>query len=452
MPQSSWMKHLLRPEVLLAEVFLLLALIVWAWGSGAVAALLTGPFAGPDRRYLVELATTLILLCLTALSGLACYAMYLGYLLTRRTQTIAEEMVSGLVVSREQFKLLYDNSSVPYFLMDDGGHIRNPNKACLRFFGGTTEECEAANFYERIDASVAVRQDVALVRTKVERGVPVSREEMRLTTLDGSVHRWAQVSIYSLARTSPLPLKHVVTLVDVTKEKESDEVKTDFFLLASHQLRTPMTTIKWYIDYLLHTESLHLSDLVRGYLEQIDIGNERMIELVTTLLTVSRIELGTLLPEYAPVHVNDVVNDILKELVHDLKSKDLRYQVVSQGDDKIITDHAMLRIVIHNLLTNALKYTPQGGAITITSDFGQVAATVAVHDTGCGIPLAEQEQIFTKLFRASNARKMSANGTGLGLYLTREFVKKLGGDVTFISSPGEGTTFTITLPRVAPGA
>jgi len=244
----------------------------------------------------------------------------------------------------------------------------------------------------------------------------------------------------------------VVTLLDITKEKESDEVKTDFFLLASHQLRTPMTTIKWYIDYLLHTKSLDITGVVREYLEEIDRGNERMIELVTTLLTVSRIEMGTLLPDFTQVHADEVVEDILKELESDMKGRRITCKKESHGDDKLVTDRTMLRIVIHNLLTNAVKYTPSGGEIRVVARYEAHECTVAVSDTGCGIPLEEQERIFEKMFRASNARKMSTNGTGLGLYLSREFIKKLGGDLSFSSASGKGATFTIVMPRVAPSA
>lgn len=358
------------------------------------------------------------------------------------------------MLSMKQFRKLYENSPVPYFLMDDIGNIRNPNRAALRFFRGTVESCTLANFYSLIDIenSTSGKDDISLIRTKIERSVPISQEELSIFNLKKDKTRYALVSVYSLDRKSTIPFKHLVTLVDVTKERESERVKTDFLLLASHQLRTPLTTVKWYIDYLLTTDKAKMSDIVREYLEQIYIGNERMIELITTLLTVSRIEMGTLAPDYTNVKINNVIDDILEELSQDIKKKNTKIEIKTKGDDTLVIDRTMIRIVVHNLLTNAIKYTSSGGKVTIDSDFDMHSCTISVSDTGHGIPEEEQDKIFTKMFRASNARKISTNGTGLGLYLSKAFVEKLGGNIEFVSKEGKGTTFTISLPRVAPGA
>jgi signal transduction histidine kinase len=238
----------------------------------------------------------------------------------------------------------------------------------------------------------------------------------------------------------------------VSKERESERMKTDFLLLASHQLRTPLTTIKWYIDYLLTSDSISLSSIVREYLEQIYIGNERMIELITTLLTVSRIEMGTLAPDYVVIHINEIIKDVIEELSTDIKKRNIQLKIVSEGYDALTMDRTMIRIIIHNLLTNAVKYTPVGGTVTIDSQFSTHSCTISVSDTGYGIPEEEQDKIFSKMFRASNARKVSANGTGLGLYMSKAFTEKLGGIVSFKSEEGKGSTFFITLPRVAPDA
>jgi len=333
------------------------------------------------------------------------------------------------------------------------GNIRNPNRAALRFLGGTLEDCSGANFFELLKSSEGGNaQRISLLRTKVERCVPISQEEMSISTVKENIERFVLVSIYSLER-SPSSYKHLVTLVDVSKERESERVKTDFLLLASHQLRTPLTTIKWYIDYLLTMDNTEdMPPIVHEYLEQIYIGNERMIELITTLLTVSRIEMGTLAPEYRSMHINKVIQDVLEELEKDIQKKQLVIKMRVEGNDELVMDKTMIRIIIHNLITNAIKYTPENGVITISSLFGAHSGLVSVKDTGHGIPEKEQEKIFSKMFRATNARKVSTNGTGLGLYLSKAFAQKLGGGIDFISKEEEGTTFTLSLPRVAPEA
>jgi PAS domain S-box-containing protein len=396
-------------------------------------------------------ADLIITILLTALIAGMCYLVLTQYNLSHRTHALAQEMLGDISLSREQFRMLYENSPVPYFLMDDSGSIHNPNKATWRFFEGTKEECEVMNFYQSIENVTGNENSASLFKSKIERGLPITSTEMSIRGFSGST-RWALVSIYSLDRSHPVPYKHLVTLIDVTKEKQSEQVKSDFLLLASHQLRTPMTTIKWYTDYLLNTPNMEMGEIVREYLGEINIGNERMIELVNTLLTVSRLEMGTLAPEYAPVNLNKVLQDVLTELTPDIKKRGTLVEVSTNGDDKLVTDKQMVRIAIHNLLTNAIKYSPQGGRVTVSFNFASNGCTLEVTDNGCGIPVEDQGKIFTKMFRASNAKKVSTAGTGLGLHLTRSFVEKLGGSIDFSSMQNKGTTFTIALPRVAPDA
>lgn len=435
-------------------LFFILTSLSWIFSEQLAIVLFYVPGYEIQDIFLLERAKTVLLFCITMIFGLIAYgAVITNTAFKKPPPPVSKETVTDLMLSREQFRKLYDNSPAPYLMMDDVGNIRNPNRAALRFFGGTAEECVSTNFYSLIkDVGDEEGKTVSMLRTKVERSVPISQVEMCIQTVNKKTERFALVSIYSLERTSPIPFKHLVTLVDVSKEKESERVKTDFLLLASHQLRTPLTTIKWYIDYLLTTNTIEVSSLVREYLEQIYIGNERMIELITTLLTVSRIEMGTLAPDYTTLHINDIVDDIIEELGTDIQKKKMHVKIITEGDDSIVMDHTMVRIIIHNLLTNAIKYTPDEGEVTIDSKFGPHTCSITVIDNGHGIPQEEQEKIFTKMFRATNARKVSASGTGLGLYLSKAFVEKLGGEMHFQSEQGKGTTFTITLPRVAPGA
>ena len=446
-------KSLSRSEWTALWFFFGISLLVWLFGEQLATALLYTPGDGIQDQAMFLRYEVVLLTLITALVALIAYVITVHIRLAEKPKpTITREAVSDIMLSREQFRQLYENSPVPYFLMDDAGNIRHPNIASLRFFGGTMEEVASANLYDLIADDQKAQQTLSMMRAKVERALPISREEMSMFGLDKRTEHRALVSIYSLSRKSPIPFKHLVTIIDVTKERESEQIKTDFLLLASHQLRTPLTTVKWYIDYLLTTKTVTIEDEVREYLEQIYIGNERMIELITTLLTVSRIEMGTLAPEYTTVHVNGVVKDILEELASEVQKHNLEIKAESKGDDAIVTDHTMIRIAIHNLLTNAIKYTPVGGTVSIVADYQPQVCTVTVTDTGYGIPPDEQEKIFTKMFRASNARKVSTNGTGLGLFLTKSFVEKLGGSLAFSSELDKGTTFTITVPRVAPDA
>jgi PAS domain S-box-containing protein len=430
------------------------SILVWMFSKQLTIVFVYIP--GHEMRDMVLLGRVEILIAaaLTGIFFLFAYGASVQYELYRKKKTVSlsKEAVSDLMLSREQFRKLYENSPVPYFLMDDAGNIRNPNRAALRFFGGTLEDCGSANFYTLLTGEENTEKMIEFLRAKVERAIPITQEELSVQTLNKKESRHALVSIYSLEKQSTVSFKHLVTLVDVSKERENERAKTDFLLLASHQLRTPLTTIKWYIDYLFSADKLEMPKIVRDYLEQIYIGNQRMIELMTTLLTISKIEMGTLAPQYEKIHLNEVVKDVLNELATDIRKKIITVDIQTKGDDLLTTDRAMVRIVIQNLLTNAIKYTYGNGKITILSNYGPHSCLITVSDSGCGIPMQEQEKIFSKMFRATNARKMSAGGTGLGLFMSRAFIQKLGGDLNFTSEEGKGSSFIITLPRVAPDA
>jgi PAS domain S-box-containing protein len=382
------------------------------------------------------------------------FAFFARSMCKQRVQAARKDAFSTMTVTREQLEMLYEQSPIPYFLMDEQGNVKSPNKAALRLFGGTREECELVNFFSVITTPrVGGRGEdfSALLRTKVERDIPVVNEDLCVTVQKGG-ERWVRVSIFSLPRTSDVSLRHIVSLIDITTEREIEQTKTDFLLLASHQLRTPTTAIKWHVDYLRSLGQEEVGQRARAYLDEIYAGNERMMDLIRTLLTVSRIEMGVLEPEYVPVRYKALIEDVLAELAPNIEKRAMHVAVEVEGDDRVTTDNMMLRIAVHNLLTNAIKYTPREGNVYITLSCEAHRCTFSVRDTGKGIPAAEQNQIFAKMFRATNARKMTTQGTGLGLYLTKAFIEKLGGSISFVSAEGRGTTFTIELPRVAPGA
>jgi PAS domain S-box-containing protein len=453
LPKQRQVPSLSRAEWMAVTFFGVSTLLIWLFGEQLATIFFYDTRTGIIDPLLYDKSMLLTLSLVTILLGVGTYTALVHYKLSQKKDTgISQEVITDIMLSREQFRQLYENSPVPYFLMDDTGNIRHPNIATLRFFAATIDDVGRANFYNLIVDSEKAQQTLSVLKAKVARALSITNEEMAVHTVNGEGERKALVSIYSLSRSSPIPFKHLVTLVDVTKERESEQIKTDFLLLASHQLRTPLTTVKWYIDYLLTTKTLEVPREVRDYLEQIYVGNERMIELITTLLTVSRIEMGTVSPEYVTVHVDEVIADILAELKSEIQKKGLIIKNESTGDDAVVTDQTMIRIALHNLLTNAIKYTPNGGTITIQADYEQYMCTMSVADTGYGIPPSEQNKIFTKMYRASNVRRVSANGTGLGLFLTKSFIEKLGGTVTFTSEMEVGTTFTISMPRIAPDA
>lgn len=236
---------------------------------------------------------------------------------------------------------------------------------------------------------------------------------------------------------------------DITKEKEVDKAKTEFVSLASHQLRTPLSTINWYVEMLLAEDAGKLSKEQREYVAEVYRGNRRMVELVNALLNVSRLELGTFIINPQSTNVRELAETVFDELKPMIKERYLHFSpVFERGLPNIQADPTLLRIVIQNLLTNAVKYTNEKGKVgfEISVDKGKDEMRMVVTDSGIGIPKHQQKNIFTKLFRADNARESDSDGTGLGLYIVKSIIEHSGGNVWFESEEGKGTTFFVTLP------
>lgn len=376
-------------------------------------------------------------------------AVYLQLTLNTKAHHLAEEMMSDLILSREQFRLLYDNSPIPYFLLDERGFIHNPNKAALRFFGATQDKLEEVEFFDHIIKDEKMERSFPILQSKVERGIPVSREEMQVTPVHGDP-RWVLTSIFAVDRQAPLAHKRLVSMIDITEAKEIDRVKTDFVSLASHQLRTPLTAVKWYIDLLLTSNTIEVSDVVRDYLQKIYVGNQRMVDLVSTLLNVSRIEMGTVPIEVGTFTLEEVARDVLDEVSKIAAEKQIPVHTQFENILPVQSDKNLVRIAVQNLLTNALRYTPNEGHVSVSATCTSDTCSLSVEDSGCGIPPEAYDKLFSKMYRADNAKKIEAKGTGLGLYMTKAFVEKLGGSIDFTSVLGKGTTFTIHIPTTIP--
>jgi len=234
---------------------------------------------------------------------------------------------------------------------------------------------------------------------------------------------------------------------DITKERVVDKAKTEFVSLSSHQLRTPLSAISWYTEMLLAGDAGKINESQKKYLEEIYRGNKRMVELVNALLNVSRIELGTLAIEPQPTKITEIIDSVLSELQQQIKNKNLKLiKNYSPGLPKINIDIKLMRIVFENLLSNATKYTPIKGIITIIISAQKPDILIKIKDSGYGIPKEEQSKMFSKFFRANNVREKETEGTGLGLYIVKSVVEESGGTIRFESRENKGTTFYITFP------
>lgn len=236
---------------------------------------------------------------------------------------------------------------------------------------------------------------------------------------------------------------------DFTRELEIDKAKTEFVSLASHQLRTPLSAINWYAEMLLAGDVGRLGLKQQQYVEEVYRSNLRMIELVNALLSVSRIEMGTFVVEPKNIYVQKVIEQAIDDALPQFKNKKLHLKkTYDRSEPLIFADPKLLLVIFQNLISNAVKYTPNEGTIAITLwvDDKEKALKISIADTGYGIPAHQQDKIFTKLFRADNVRTVDTGGTGLGLYIVKSVIDHSGGQIWFKSKENQGTTFYISLP------
>lgn len=348
-----------------------------------------------------------------------------------------------LVYSRELFTELYRGSPVPYLVISANNSVDSANYAALRLFGvgeGWLEGKDIFDFIRGKDETYT-----SLIPQYFSQSVFINNEEVEVLRPDNTT-RWVMLSLFSFTDAKHQH-KGLLTLVDITKQKEVDKAKTEFVSLASHQLRTPISAMKWNIE-LLKTSGLHgATDGERAYVDKIEHGLERMDALVADFLSVSKLELGTLTPQYESVAFDAFMHTVLDEHAKQAAHRNITIERAWDTDETITTDTHLLSMAIGNLVSNAIKYTPEGGMVRIGSFHEGKNRIVTVSDTGMGIPLDEQSRVFTKIFRAQNARTQVPDGTGLGLYIVHEAVKVLGGNISFVSKEGEGTTFTVVLPE-----
>lgn len=244
------------------------------------------------------------------------------------------------------------------------------------------------------------------------------------------------------------PQGTVLAIRDRTKEAEVDKAKTEFVSLASHQLRTPLTSINWYLEMILEDKSGQLSEEQREYFEEVYSSSRRMSELVGALLNVSRIDLGSFKVEVKPTDIVEVAENAIAEIDSIIRQHHQTLEKnLAAGMPKFNLDPQLTYIIFQNLLSNAAKYTPDGGKITLSVGLEGEYILITVSDNGYGIPQKQQPKIFTKLFRADNVMKQIPDGTGLGLYIVKAIVEQAGGTISFNSEENKGTTFIVKLPK-----
>ncbi|MFW6311503.1 MAG: sensor histidine kinase, partial [Nanoarchaeota archaeon] len=260
-----------------------------------------------------------------------------------------------------------------------------------------------------------------------------------------------EVSVIPLIRREE-QLGVLVTLHDITRQKGIQKMKTEFVSVAAHQLRTPLSAIKWTLEMLLEGDVGELTEEQNKFLKKSFKSNERMINLINDLLNVSRIEEGRYLYERKKIKIKKIIDELIKNHEEDLKRKDINLEF-NKTKEKInfAGDKEKIRLAIQNLIDNAVKYTLKGGKIVVNlKKKDKNSIKFSIEDDGIGIPKKQHSRIFSKFFRGKTAVRRETEGSGLGLFITKNIIEAHGGEIWFESEEGEGTTFYFTLPLLKP--
>lgn len=333
---------------------------------------------------------------------------------------------------------------------DEFGKITRINPKALSILGYTRKEVIGEWFPKRIQAVTEENKIINLIDR------PITRAFLNGDTISQkSYYRRKNGDVIPVSITvSPIlfegkPLGAIEVFRDITTEEEIDRMKSEFISLASHQLRTPLSSIKTYSHMLVDGYIGTVTPPQKKALRTIISSSNRMNELISTLLNITRMESGTIrvTPKY--VRLDALAQEAMQEVSLLAADRAISINVrIGKGSMGVKTDPLLFKEILINLATNAIKYTPENGVVTIKVQRRGDNVLTSVKDTGWGIPLAAQKEIFSKFFRAQNIVKRETTGTGLGLYLVKGLVDALEGKIWFKSEEGKGTTFSVSLPAI----
>jgi signal transduction histidine kinase len=241
--------------------------------------------------------------------------------------------------------------------------------------------------------------------------------------------------------------KLVLDFSEYERKEAFERSKRDFITLVSHELRTPLTSLRWGLEKLT-SERRSPANVVKTTLPYMSSAIERIMSLISAIVDVSKIETGSVIAASAPVKILSLIEWSVESLRPVIEAKKLTVTTTDAtgGRDTVMSDERLLSIIINNVVSNAVRYGGEHAEVRVILRREETELMIEVINTGPGIPLGEQPQIFTKMFRAANAKLLSPDGVGLGLYISKSFLERLGGSITFTSVPDKETVFSIRVP------
>jgi len=355
-----------------------------------------------------------------------------------------EEARKDAVRERNKTMTMIENLTDGILLLNNKNEVEIISPLVIDFFKKVKEEIIGKNINDLFDSEELKQLEELLIDPKRKKINKIIKKEI-------SIGKRMDVEVTTVfLEEGAEEGGFLIILHDVTRDKLVERMKTEFVSIAAHQLRTPLSAIKWTIRTVLDGDTGEINAEQKDLLEKTYVSNERMISLINDLLNVSRIEEGRFLYKQELANIEDITSTVIENSRDIIKMKkiNLTFNKPKEALPQISVDREKMELVVQNLLENAVKYTPEGGKIDISLDKSNTDIIFKIKDTGVGIPESQQTRIFTKFFRGDNVIRMETEGSGLGLYTTKNIVEAHKGKIWFDSKEGEGTTFYFTIPIV----
>ena len=254
------------------------------------------------------------------------------------------------------------------------------------------------------------------------------------------------VALIVICVTAILLVIGYLVLQSFEKLAQANQMKSEFVSIVSHQLRTPLTSIKWTLSLMMLEKDNALTEEQLEKLGIIKEGNQRMINLVNDLLNISRIEHGKLNLKPEKLSLGKIVQDLIKEYSALAKASNIEFSLKLERLPLVLIDREGIELILRNLIDNAIRYSKSGGLIKIQLAKKNNSVRCEIQDSGVGIPDKDQGKIFQKFFRSQNIMKYQTEGTGLGLFIAKSVIKASNGEIGFQSQENKGSTFWFELP------
>lgn len=356
------------------------------------------------------------------------------------------KLVEGEVrKSRDYFRSIVQDSPSGICVTDVRRRVVMINGAAESLIGYVADELVGRPVSAFYPDETKAAVDVAAL----SRGETISRE-VDLRRKDGT--KAPVLAFYRLVEDERGEPMIIESYGDLADRKRLDRLKNEFVFIAAHELRSPVTAIRLLLNLIFEDKRLTFDPVLRDYLLKVQEADGRLMQLVDDLLAVSRSESGRMKIEVSPQDMAAHVEEIFGEARPNALTRDvtLRHAPLSPMP-RVMADPGKLREILSNLVANAIKYNVAGGTVTVSHAVRGEFLETSVADTGIGISVEDQARLFEKFWRSEDVAVRAQPGTGLGLFIVKELVERMGGRISVASVPGKGATFSCTLPLAESG-